>query len=98
MVSMALLLAEPPALRAALRLAAAGPAKSSQGQWPPPQHSLSLWLTSLTHPQTLTGNPVMLQALSAPWVTGGVNRVPSCVQLQTFLDLHPDSVSLFPYQ
>ena len=54
MVSMALLLAEPPALHAALRLAAAGPAKSSQGQWPPPQHSLSLWLTSLTHPQTLT--------------------------------------------
>lgn len=40
----------------------------------------------------------MLQALSAPWVTGGVSRVPSCVQLQTFLDLHPDSVSLFPYQ
>ena len=97
MVSMALLLAEPPALRAALRLAAAGPAKSSRGQWPPPQRSLSPRLTSLTHPQTLTGNPVTLQAPSAPRVTGGVSRVPSCVQLQTFLDLHPDSVSLFPY-
>lgn len=32
-----------------------------------------------------------------PWVTGGVSRVLSCVQLQTCLDLHPDSVNLFPY-
>lgn len=48
-----------------------------------------------THSPTDTDREAgMLQALSAPQLTGRVSRVLSCVQLQTCLDLHPDSVSL----